>query len=65
MTKAEGGLYGEFIVNELKLILINYLTLKKEHTMIGGSSMGGLISFYLGLKYKDTFGHILAMVLLP
>ena len=29
--------------------------------MIGGSSMGGLISFYIGLKYKDTFGHILAM----
>lgn len=63
MTKAEGGLYGEFIVNELKPhIDKNYLTLtKKEHTMIGGSSMGGLISFYLGLKYKDTFGHILAM----
>jgi pullulanase len=59
----EGGKYGEFIINELKPhIDKNYLTLKdRENTMIGGSSMGGLISFYIGLKYKDTFGHILAM----
>lgn len=63
MIDAEGGLYGEFIVNVLKPhIDENYLTLTaKEHTMIGGSSMGGLISFYIGLKYKNTFGHILAM----
>ena len=59
----EGGKYGEFIINELKPhIDKNYLTLtNRENTMIGGSSMGGLISFYIGLKYKDTFGHILAM----
>ena len=59
----EGALYGRFIVEALKpFIDKNYHTLaEKEHTLIGGSSMGGLISFYIGLKHKDTFGHILAM----
>ncbi len=63
MPNMDGGKYAEFIVTELKpYIDKNYLTLTgKEHTMIGGSSMGGLISFYIGLKYKETFGHILAM----
>ena len=50
----EGGKYGEFIINELKPhIDKNYLTLKdRENTMIGGSSMGGLISFILALNIK-------------
>lgn len=58
-----GGLYGEFIVHTLKPFIDDkYLTLKeKEHTLIGGSSMGGLISFYIGLKYSNTFGSIMAM----
>lgn len=58
-----GGLYGEFIVHTLKPFIDDkYLTLKeKEHTLIGGSSMGGLISFYIGLKHSETFGHIMAM----
>ena len=31
----------------------------KENTGIGGSSMGGLESFYIGVKYKDIFGFSL------
>lgn len=56
----EGDAYLEFIVNTLKpFIDSSYRTLpNKEYTGIMGSSMGGLISFYSGLKYPDTFGKI-------
>lgn len=33
---------------------------KREETGIGGSSMGGLNSFYGGLKYRHIFGYILS-----
>lgn len=57
---ADGDKYGEFIVNTLKpFIDYNYNTLTDANsTMIAGSSMGGLISFYLGLKYPEVFGMI-------
>ena len=32
-----------------------------EHTGIGGSSLGGLVSLYLGLKRPDVFGRIAAL----
>lgn len=56
----EGDAYLEFIVKTLKpYIDSNYKTLtKKENTAIFGSSMGGLISYYAGLKYTDVFGKI-------
>lgn len=57
---AEGELYAKFIVNTLKpYIDNNYNTLKdRNNTIIIGSSMGGLISFYIGLKYQNIFGYI-------
>jgi predicted alpha/beta superfamily hydrolase len=56
--KGQGKQYIEFIVQTLKpYIDTTYRTLSgKEHTYIAGSSMGGLISFYAGLLYPDTFG---------
>lgn len=53
----EGDEYLAFIVNHLKpYIDKNFRTLTEpKHTWIGGSSMGGLISFYGVLKYSDTF----------
>lgn len=59
----EGALYGQFIVKTLKpFIDEHFRTLKnKENTLIGGSSMGGLISFDIGLRYPDIFGYIMAM----
>jgi alpha-glucosidase (family GH31 glycosyl hydrolase) len=56
----EGDAYLEFIVNNLKpYIDSNYKTLaNKDNTAIFGSSMGGLISYYAGLKYPDVFGKI-------
>ncbi|MGI6644441.1 MAG: alpha/beta hydrolase [Bacilli bacterium] len=57
---AEGGLYAKFIVETLKPYIDSHYNTKpeREHTMIAGSSMGGLISFYAGLKHKDTFGML-------
>jgi S-formylglutathione hydrolase FrmB len=37
------------------------LSEKKEDTIIAGFSMGGYGSLYNGLKYNDTFGHIIAV----
>ncbi|ULC59183.1 alpha/beta hydrolase [Flaviramulus sp. BrNp1-15] len=56
----EGDAYLEFVVNTLKpYIDANYKTLgNKSNTAIIGSSMGGLISYYAGLKYPDVFGKI-------
>ena len=58
--EAGGGLYLQFIVETLKpYIDANYLTKpERESTMIAGSSMGGLISFYAGLEYPEVFGLV-------
>ncbi len=54
----EGDMYLQFIIETLKpYIDKNYRTLSaKEHTVIAGSSMGGLISYYAALKYPQVFG---------
>lgn len=59
----KGSIYVDFIKNELKpLIDKTYRTKQKaKHTAIIGSSLGGLISFYAGLKYPETFGKIGAL----
>jgi predicted alpha/beta superfamily hydrolase len=50
--------YLKFIVEELKpFIDTKYSTYtNKEHTVIMGSSMGGIISLYAVCKYPDVFG---------
>jgi metallo-beta-lactamase class B len=57
--KGEGDAYVDFMVNTLKpFIDENYRTRKeKESTMIAGSSMGGLISYYALVKYPNVFGE--------
>ena len=62
-NKREGGggrKYARFIVNELKRFIDkNYRTLPfRETTAVVGSSLGGLISFYLGLYYPHVFSKI-------
>lgn len=63
IENALGDKYAKFIVNTLKpYIDSNYNTLSnKDNTVIIGSSMGGLISFYIGLKYQESFGYIGAL----
>ncbi|MBL4934635.1 alpha/beta hydrolase [Clostridium sp. YIM B02515] len=55
-----GGDYASFIIQEIKpYIDSNYRTLKDRYnTAIAGSSLGGLISFYIGWNYSDVFKKI-------
>ena len=56
----KGVAYMKFLVNTLKpFIDSNYRTKKnRKNTTLIGSSLGGLISYYGGLKYSKTFGKI-------
>ncbi|WP_407522520.1 alpha/beta hydrolase-fold protein [Lacibacter sp. MH-610] len=56
--KGEGNKYVEFIVTTLKPFIDSVYRTKpgRESTMIAGSSMGGLISFYAALKFPEVFG---------
>ena len=54
--------YIDYIVNNIKPIIDkNFYTLSdKEHTGIGGSSMGGIMSFYAYIYRPDIFGYSLS-----
>lgn len=56
----QGQAYLDFIVQTLKpYIDQNYRTLSDQaHTGLLGSSMGGLISLYGGLRHQEVFGRI-------
>src|SRR5580765_162949 len=53
-------LYGRMLVEEIKpLINGTYRTLtSRSDTGLGGASLGGLVSVYLGLKYANVFGNL-------
>jgi predicted alpha/beta superfamily hydrolase len=55
--------YARFIVEELKPVIdAGYRTLiDREHTAIGGSSLGGLVSLYIALKHPAVFGTAVVM----
>lgn len=59
LINPEGEKYARFIVETLKPhIDQNFNTLSdRAHTGIGGSSMGGIISFFTALEYQETFGY--------
>lgn len=59
----KGSIYIDFITNELKpFVDKNYRTKSDaKNTALIGSSLGGLISFYGGLKYPKVFGKIGAL----
>ncbi len=68
--KNEGGVftpyankYVDFIVDTLKPIIDKYFyTLSdKDNTGIGGSSMGGIMSFYAYMYRPDIFGYSLSL----
>ncbi len=58
-----GDRYSEFIGRELVAFTRSLFPLsdRREDTMIGGISMGGYGSLYNGMKYADTFGHIIGI----
>ena len=56
----EGSQYVEFLVKTLKPYIDQHYRTRTDaaHTAILGSSMGGLISFYAGVKYPQVFGRV-------
>jgi predicted alpha/beta superfamily hydrolase len=59
----EGPLYGRLLVEELlPTINTHFRTLTQPHnTGLGGSSLGGLISLFLGLEYPEVFARLAVM----
>jgi len=55
--------YERLVVEEVKpFIDAHYRTLPDaEHTGLGGSSLGGLISMHMGLRYPQVFGRLIVM----
>lgn len=56
----QADLYGRFLVEELKpFVDARYRTLADaSNTGLGGSSLGGLVSLHLGIKYPHVFGKL-------
>jgi len=62
-AKLGGGkadLYGRMLVEEIRPFIDGtYRTLRgSENTGLGGSSLGGLVTLHLGLKYPQIFGKL-------
>lgn len=59
-TGGMGMEYGEWIVGTVKPIIdATYRTKsEREHTLLAGSSLGALISAYMGSAYPNVFGSI-------
>lgn len=56
----QGKEYAQWVVNEVKTFIDkNYRTLPDvHHTLLAGSSMGGIITAYMGAAYPHIFGHL-------
>ena len=52
--------YGQMLVEDLKpFVAHHYRTLAgPENCGMGGSSLGGLVTIYLGMRYPDVFGKL-------
>ena len=62
-AKNRGGkaaLYGRLLVEELKPFIDSQYRTRKDarNTGLGGSSLGGLVSLHLALKYPQVFGRV-------
>jgi predicted alpha/beta superfamily hydrolase len=55
--------YAKFLIEELKPFIEREYRIFSgpEYTGIGGSSLGGLVSLYLGLKLPNVFGKLAAL----
>ena len=61
LGKGQGKKYIKFLTETLKpFVDTNFRTkTDRQNTGIGGSSMGGLISIFSGLRYPDIFGRLM------
>jgi len=51
----EADLYGQMLVEEIKPLIDSQYRTLPARASLGGSSLGGLLTVYLGLKYRRTF----------
>jgi predicted alpha/beta superfamily hydrolase len=60
MGGGDADLYGLMLIEEVKPFIDNeYRTLgDRENTGLGGSSLGGLVTLFLGLAHPDVFGKL-------
>jgi len=60
MGGGEADSYGLLLINELMPWIAEHYRTKpgREHTGLGGSSLGGLVSLYLGLRHPEAFGRL-------
>lgn len=60
MGGGEADSYGALLTQELMPWINEHYRVRvgREHTGLGGSSLGGLVSLYLGLRYSETFGRL-------
>lgn len=56
----DGMAYGEWLVTVVKPFIDKTYRTKPDanHTLLAGSSMGGIITAYMGAAYPDIFGHL-------
>ncbi len=61
--KPQAREYADFIVETLKPYIDNNYRTKpsREYTATAGSSMGGLVSVYIGVKYQSVFSKVGAL----
>ncbi|MCW6662160.1 alpha/beta hydrolase-fold protein [Aerococcaceae bacterium NML201209] len=54
----DGMLYSDWVVNTVKPFIDAHYRTKpeREHTLLAGSSMGGLMTAYMGAAHPETFG---------
>jgi enterochelin esterase-like enzyme len=60
MGGGEADSYGALLTRELMPWIAEHYRVRagREHTGLGGSSLGGLVSLYLGLRYPEVFGRL-------
>lgn len=60
MGGGEAGAYGQLLTQELMPWIASQYRVRqdRESTGLGGSSLGGLVSLYLGLRYPAVFGRL-------
>lgn len=61
VLRPQGSRYPQFLVEEvITFVSQHYRTAKgPEHTLLGGSSLGGLISLYVVIAHPGAFGRVL------
>jgi predicted alpha/beta superfamily hydrolase len=63
MGGGDAPLYGKLLTRELLPFIASQYRVQAgaRNTGLGGSSLGGLVSMYLGLKYPEVFGRLAVM----